>query len=117
MSAADNDLPELDPDEVAVVGFKWANWLASIGESALDESVFAVSSRLVLGDAVVEVTKGGITVTPPAPTIDGSTHVTAAHVWTDDATAKLGDEVIITNTVRVGQRVRQKSLRMRVANL
>ena len=101
----------IDVDVVAVVGCDWSLWLASISVSALDESSFSISSGLEIGDGVVSVLKGGYTVTPPSPTL--SSGITAAHVWTGTTTTD-GDEVRVTNTVRAGSRVAQRSMRMKV---
>lgn len=101
----------IDPDEVAVVGCDWGNWLASIGASALDDSSFSLSSgKLAKGDGVTEITKAGETVTPPVPTISQA-GIASAHVWCTDL-ARLGDEVVVINTVRVGSRVKQKTIKL-----
>lgn len=113
---SDQDFAELidpiDVDEIAVVGFDWSPWMTSIGESTIDEQAFTGSSGVVVGDGATGIAKGGMSsTTPSAPTI--STHTTAAHVWVD-STVEEGDEVTVTNTIRVGSRVQQRTLRMEV---
>ena len=113
---SDQDVAEwidpIDPDEVAVVGFNWEPWMSSIGESNIDVYLFAGSTGIVVGDGITAVTKGTLLVTPPAPALAG--FITAAHVWID-GTVEVGDEVTVTNTIRVGTRVTQRTLRMKVA--
>lgn len=100
------DVGLIDPEEVGVFGFNWADWLTKNNLANVDESTWSVSTGAALGDGVTTVDKKGLVATPGAPTL--ASPQTTCHVYVNGAAA--GDTITITNHIRASSLLADRSM-------
>lgn len=100
----------IDPDGVVKITFDWTDWLVDVAEAAIDASTFSVSAGGVVGDGVTPVTRKSKLVTPPAPIL--ASPLCTVHVYVD--TAVVGETLTVSNHVRAGVLLEEKSATMNV---